>query len=529
MTLEKIVDSQPFIDHGRGEINISSQQGNFAPESRAAVNIAQLFISVPLILLTMEHIDDTQKQGHAYPVNFSMDSVNNLHEPPIIPPISDGKLDGSDASTSAIIGTDIMNINESKSFSEPKESKSVSPFQISANLDTTMAPSIFEGEYSTSGASPPSTIFDSMDKSSLYTSTLETASRIGNALKDSVIAESDSFSLLSGTFGTVGVDVDQAKDFSSNIDSRPISENSDAITSVSALSDTFPVYNYELIADIEEKQTEISVALNNLSETIHSEAALEKVEKVQKLFQEQSFKIEKIVPSAISAYPDNIRIVDQFSDNGREVTPDILNEMSKKELIQTVLEYEDRLNEHGSQYNSSETNQEISHKCCWNSCVGQNYGSAEELRKHLVEVHCTQTTEGYICFWENCVRALKPFSTKHRLVAHFSTHTGEKPFSCPYDGCTKRFSRKDSLNFHIKTHSKVKQYQCSVCNKQFYQVKSLKKHEKIHKRRPKSQTKRGSSFTLEYSNSELPSAVIPSFNMGSSLLCGYGAKNDPFT
>ncbi|OBZ83114.1 hypothetical protein A0J61_08834, partial [Choanephora cucurbitarum] len=33
-----------------------------------------------------------------------------------------------------------------------------------------------------------------------------------------------------------------------------------------------------------------------------------------------------------------------------------------------------------------------------------------------------------------------------------SIHTLEKPFECPYQSCSKRFSRSDNLNQHIRIH-----------------------------------------------------------------------------
>lgn len=62
------------------------------------------------------------------------------------------------------------------------------------------------------------------------------------------------------------------------------------------------------------------------------------------------------------------------------------------------------------------------------------------------------------------------------------THTGEKPYKCPVEGCDKKFSRPDSLNTHIKTHSDVRPFSCPIesCTKAYFHSRSLRKHAKSH-------------------------------------------------
>ncbi|KAL2410972.1 hypothetical protein ABEF95_003672 [Exophiala dermatitidis] len=51
---------------------------------------------------------------------------------------------------------------------------------------------------------------------------------------------------------------------------------------------------------------------------------------------------------------------------------------------------------------------------------------------------------------------------------------------CKYDGCNKRFGRKENIKSHVQTHLGDRQFRCGHCNKCFVRGHDLKRHAKIH-------------------------------------------------
>lgn len=53
-------------------------------------------------------------------------------------------------------------------------------------------------------------------------------------------------------------------------------------------------------------------------------------------------------------------------------------------------------------------------------------------------------------------------------------------WTCTYQGCNKKFGRRENIRSHVQTHLGDRQYQCPTCRKCFVRQHDLKRHAKIH-------------------------------------------------
>lgn len=67
--------------------------------------------------------------------------------------------------------------------------------------------------------------------------------------------------------------------------------------------------------------------------------------------------------------------------------------------------------------------------CHWMEC-GIEFHTQDELVKHINSDHIQSNKKSFICHWDNCSRAGKPFKAQYMLVVHMRRHTGEKPHKC---------------------------------------------------------------------------------------------------
>lgn len=71
-----------------------------------------------------------------------------------------------------------------------------------------------------------------------------------------------------------------------------------------------------------------------------------------------------------------------------------------------------------------------------------NLLSAKEVRnKPLAKFHV-------------CKQCGKQFTRPSALATHSLVHSGDKPFACPWGGCSKKFNVKSNLMRHLKLHQK---------------------------------------------------------------------------
>ncbi|XP_067635822.1 gastrula zinc finger protein xFG20-1-like [Eurosta solidaginis] len=77
-----------------------------------------------------------------------------------------------------------------------------------------------------------------------------------------------------------------------------------------------------------------------------------------------------------------------------------------------------------------------------------------------------------------CKLCSKSYTSKHSLIHHMRTHTGERPFECKI--CGERFICNSTLKSHARRHTGERPYSCDVCGKRFIQHSSMMAHMKLN-------------------------------------------------
>ncbi|XP_025830256.1 zinc finger protein 585B-like [Agrilus planipennis] len=109
---------------------------------------------------------------------------------------------------------------------------------------------------------------------------------------------------------------------------------------------------------------------------------------------------------------------------------------------------------------------------CMRSCA-----NPQTLKRHIKK-HAKEGEKGGREKKHLCDMCGKGFAVKYKLILHYRTHTGVKPYSCSY--CAKSFTKRDYLVMHERIHSGEKPYSCEYCGKCFNQTAPLRVHIRSH-------------------------------------------------
>lgn len=129
---------------------------------------------------------------------------------------------------------------------------------------------------------------------------------------------------------------------------------------------------------------------------------------------------------------------------------------------------------------------------------GQNGSHIEktEAKQRRSSLCSTSSNKVYACSHKDCGME---FNKPSRLVQHMRIHTGERPYECPAEGCSRSYTRQQHLKRHLETthvsESKEEKIKCDDCDKMFSNKYSLRKHHyRYHVRTPFTCSECGQTF-----------------------------------
>ena len=126
----------------------------------------------------------------------------------------------------------------------------------------------------------------------------------------------------------------------------------------------------------------------------------------------------------------------------------------------------------------------------WSPIISPN-GKTKDVRKAIQELSPRRTMKktsllppgeldkywegpdddkNFTCVYQNCG---KKFTRRYNVRSHIQTHLSDRPFTCLY--CPKSFVRQHDLNRHVKSHMVSKHCRCK-CGREFTRIEGYKKH-----------------------------------------------------